>query len=230
MIRIGADGHDWPWYVDEKTAFWLPSPVWQRAGRVLDQSPNANRDMRTTGTTISGGAVANPGADPSYGMMFSTTGISFAYPVTVAMWMRDLNSTATSNWGAYMSRGSYGSIYGWNMLNWYKKVAWGSGGGFIYDPGFNPQSAGWHHYVGTYDGTTIRMYRDGADITADCTQMGGINIGDPGANRLLGVCGRDAGASNDRGWYCEVADLLIANRVYEGDWVEAVYAETKGNY
>jgi hypothetical protein len=165
--------------------------------------------------------------------MFTVPVISFAWPVTIAAWITDLNKVATNSVGIYISRGTSGTKYGWHLQNYQQRMGFGSSAGSMYYEGFNPQSAGWHHWVGTFTGVSAsqKLYLDGIDISAGCSQPGTWNIGNPGTDRMLGLCGRDMGDGiNERGWICKLGDVVIANRAYGPEWVAAVYAETKGVY
>ena len=238
MIRIGTDAHDTPWYVDEKTVLWLPRPIPGLTGqRVVDLSPAGNHGRCEIDTSVSDGAITSTYtsySDNDSGVNCGNSlSLAFSRPVTVAAWIRDTYAGSPSNWGCFLSRGADGTKYGWRLIDYNDTLAWGTSAGWIAVPSgtWAPRGAGWHHHCGTYDGTTIRLYRDGVDVTASTGQIGSINFGIPGNNTPLYLCARSvSGAAPTRQWSCDLADIVIANRAYPPDRVAGMNAETRGNY
>lgn len=235
---ILGNGHSVSWYVDEKTVLWLPRPIPNLIGqRIADLSPAGNHGLCKIDTSVADGAITSAYtgvADEDSGVNCgNAASLAFAYPVTVAAWINDTYTANPANWGCYLSRGTDGTKYGWRLICYNNTVAWGTAAGWISVPTatWAPRAAGWHHHVGSYDGATIRLYRDGVDVTAACGQTGSINFGIPLNNTPLYLCARSvSGAAPTRQWSCDLADIVIANRAYGPEWVAALYAETRGNY
>ena len=78
----------------------------------------------------------------------------------------------------------------------------------------------WTHYVGTYDGATIRVYRDGklAQEVAAPTKLAADAFN--GKTLLIGA----GTADGDRAFNGELGDVALWNRALSGEDVEEIYA------
>ncbi len=124
--------------------------------------------------------------------------------VSVEAWV---NSTTLTEFGEYnyilakgakgFSGASYALVTSINSGLWFYV---GNGGAFGYSPdtGTGIWDGNWHHVVGTYDGTHVRLYVDGAEVGNGSEAVNFLGYGLPDSNDLyIGTYGGIAGYSFD---------------------------------
>src|SRR3990170_8632777 len=82
---------------------------------------------------------------------------------------------------------------------------------------YTPSSiSGWHHYAGTYDGTSVKLYMDGVLVGTPASYTGVIYQFDTGSFYL-------GAATNGSGYFID--DMVIYNRALPAEEVLGRYAE-----
>ena len=188
---------------DNGAAFWLPhqEPVamaghWkldETAGIPFDSSGN-NHPIEIFGGTVQGLSGPVPGMK-AYGFDGSDDflrGYDSAYDAiaasyTIAAWVYPTAGRPTNN--ASILTKQFNGVTVPYTLAWGCDLVSGIGdkqmsvghyhGAWSYalDPTDAPLNA-WTHYIGTFDGTTLRLYRNGIQVaSAAGTPVGGVNTG-----------------------------------------------------
>ena len=140
--------------------------------------------------------------------------------VTVSCWAKSCTETWNNPAMLVSKRNAYilHPIEGSKQLTWYVHA----GGGWrstTFTPTFN--IAQWHHYVGTFDGSTIRLYADG-DQVAETAYAGSITA-DTGFLEI----GRD----DEQGRYFDgtMDEVRVSHVTRSPDWIWAMH-QNVANY
>lgn len=88
-----------------------------------------------------------------------------------------------------------------------------------------PLDNAWHHFVGTYDGSTLRSYVDGAEGVSKFYATG-INY--TGTNGT--VIGSPVRGSSSYGWTSKVGEVRLYSRVLSPLEIQRSYLNTKWRY
>ena len=145
--------------------------------------------------------------------------------ITVELWAK--SNTGTWNQAGFLV--SKRSAYIMHPLSGSKNVTF-----YIYDGGwvsalFSAPAAfditEWHHYVGTYDGSTIRIYVDGGTYTGETSHSGSIDTTDTGSLFI----GRDDG-SDDRYFNGSIDEVVIYSKALTDDEVESLYEAGRAKF
>lgn len=152
--------------------------------------------------------------------------------VTVEAWV---NSTHINDYGAYsyiVSKGaadfrgaSYALVTSINGGLWFYV---GNGSAFAYspDPGTGIWDGNWHHVVGTYDGSIIRLYVDGVQIGSGNRLDNVLGYGLPNTNDLyIGTYGGLPGYTF-RG---RIDEPSVYNRALTAAEVQGLFANGKAS-
>lgn len=162
-------------------------------GEVADIAGGNNGTAYGGANTAEGGKFGRAGSFDGvtdYVRVPTSDGVNPTEAITVSLWAK----SDTTNWNAagtlaskrnaYMLYPVSGSseirFYVYTTLQWYYTA---------YTPSIDITQ--WHHYAGTYDGSEIRLYIDGAPVGTPTLRTGGINA-DPGDLYI----GRDDGQSS----------------------------------
>jgi len=164
-----------------------PVGVWK-----LDEgSGTAARDSSGNGNNgvLSGGATWVPGVFGSAVALDGSTGevkvtdnnaLEPATAVTVSAWVKAVGSPGTYRYivakgGNQCIAASYGLYTGLNGgLEFYVSQHHGATFGLSPDAGQGVWDGNWHLAIGTYDGTTIRLYIDGVQVGSGTPQTGAL--------------------------------------------------------
>ncbi|MEX0774571.1 MAG: LamG-like jellyroll fold domain-containing protein [Phycisphaeraceae bacterium] len=154
------------WNFDEGTG----TSAADSAGSVNDAGTLTNGPTWTTGA--SGGAIQFDGTN-DYVIASNSTDLAFSGAMTVAAWAK----SDTANWNTYgmlVSRRSQFILHpasGGKVLQFYVYIG-GQAKGVAYDLATDSiDLTQWHHYAGTYDGSSLKLYVDG-QLKATVSQTG----------------------------------------------------------
>ncbi len=139
-------------------------------------------------------------------------------PYTVSLWAKaDASCHNHGGWIGYGNSGVNGGSNNFRMNNDTFTSIWNYW--WAQDIGATLPSGnfkdGWHHVVGTWDGTTRRLYCDGELRNSDSTYT--PNFG----NEQFQI-GTTLGDANFTGW---IDDVLIANRAFSGQEIATLYQD-----
>ncbi len=143
---------------------------------VMDSSGNSNNGRAYFGAnTVAGGRFGRAGSfdGTSYIYVPHNSSINPTNSITVAAWARS-NTSTWNNYTMFVSKRNafvLGPQSGTKLMYFYVYV---NNGWRIasFTPTFDITL--WHHYAGTYDGTNVKLYIDGAPV-ASTTYAGNIN-------------------------------------------------------
>lgn len=115
------------------------------------------------------------------------------------------NSCSAASYGLYTGEGSGLEFY----------VSSNDGTTFVLSPdaGQGVWDGGWHSVVGTYDGSTIRLYVDGRQVGAGTPDTAGIGYGLPSNDLLIGNYAQCSGL----GFAGQIDSVHVFNRVLGPD-------------
>lgn len=108
-------------------------------------------------------------------------------------------------YGSIDWRDSYNLWYEWGLLNFYVKSQTSENRIFVAQPPTNE----WHHVVGTYDGSFMRLYVDGVE-QVNGTLTGSIDYTDNPVS--IGADSDRADHTLEQGWNGLIDEVLIYNR------------------
>ena len=150
--------------------------------------------------------------------------------LTLEVWANLSSSTVFGTDGTawlFGEEGRYRLVYGSNYLQWVCATlnnVWYSAGTVV-----TPTASfldGWHHIVGVYDGTNVRLNLDGTTLeTSTDTISGDVNTG---GNPIMSLMGTDAG---NVGWGTgSVGQVRIYGRGLTNTEILQNYNATRGKY
>ena len=210
----------------------LPSGTvacWPFDNTLNDSSANANTLKGTSGTVAYGPAKFGSASlylngSTTLGTLSGSfpTGVpTGANPYTVAAWIKA--DTGCSLNGGWIGYGNNATSQGNNFrLNGGTNNVWE----YWFNNDFGATLAsgnffdGWHSVVGTWDGTTEKMYLDGIATTRSPNPTG-LNVG-----TSMFIVGKTTNDANFKGW---VNDLLIVNRALSAAEVAAYQTNGAGS-
>ena len=139
-------------------------------------------------------------------------------PYTVSLWAKaDASCHNHGGWIGYGNSGVNGGSNNFRMNNDTFTSIWNYW--WAQDIGATLPSGnfkdGWHHVVGTWDGTTRRLYCDGELRNSDSTYT-------PNFGNEQFLIGTTLGDANFTGW---IDDVLIANRAFTDEEVATLYQD-----
>lgn len=196
--------------------------------KVADSSGNGNNGV------LSGGVSWVPGVFDSSGLGFDGTGevkvndnnaLEPASSVTVSAWVRSAGSPGTFRY--VVAKGANGCIaasYGLYSgpgggLEFY--VSKGRGSTFARSPdaGVTVWDGQWHLAVGTYDGSTIRLYIDGNQVGSGTAWSGSLEYLLPNSNDFY--IGSYPGCS-DHTFVGDIDDVMVWGRALAVSDIQAL--------
>jgi hypothetical protein len=190
-------------------------PTWTYTG------PNNNRCLKYDSTR---GQTAN--TVTTYSL---TSNLGLTNKLTVSAWIKSTSSTwnATGAGVTHRAQASAGSEYGFLLspfsgtsnIGFYTYTATGNVAQMAV-----PDITQWHHYVGTYNGSTVKIYTDGVN-GASSLLTGTLTSG----SYPIRVCA-DYAASTYRYLAAEVSDVRVYNTELTDIEVANLYQETVNNY
>ena len=127
--------------------------------------------------------------------------------ITLSIWAQ---SSSSARWGGLLGKGDK-NVGGWYLQRWgYADDGFDFevGGGYLYSGAFDDfNDGGWHHYVGTYDGSVRRMYIDGQEVASDRPNAAII----PLATSLVIGCRQYAAGAFDSFYEGQLDDARVYN-------------------
>lgn len=190
------------------------NPTWTYTG------PNNNRCLKYDSAR---GQTAN--TVTTYSL---TSNLGLTNKLTVSAWIKSTSSTWNATGAGVTHRNiSAGAEYGF-LLSPFSGTS--NIGFYTYTTTGNvaqmsvPDITQWHHYVGTYNGSTVKIYTDGVN-GASSILTGTIMSG----SYPIRVCA-DYAASTYRYLSAEVSDVRIYNTELTDTEVANLYQETINNY
>jgi prepilin-type N-terminal cleavage/methylation domain-containing protein len=166
--------------------------VWNFDNNALDYSSNGNNCVLNGGASYSSDtpySQANQGAG-KYSLLLNGS-TAYADCSNGSLLKNMTNSVTVEAWAKYSAYGGGGQSYSviavkgegnWTFLmeNPSNKIRFRVTAGGADNSAQDPQSHElnkWYHFVGTYDGSYIRMYKDGA-LVASTSQTGNLAVSD----------------------------------------------------
>ncbi len=150
--------------------------------------------------------------------------LSYGDKITVSAWIKTKDSANSM----YILRGGWSDSYYWKLYySSADKISWvvrsttavkSIGGNTILN--LNE----WHHFVGTYDGSYIRVYVDGKEDATAVALTG--NIRDYNRNTLIGGDTDPYG----KAYNGTIDEVLIFNRSLSSGEISGIYNETKKGF
>ena len=208
-----------------KTAAWNSGylGVWhsdESSGNLLDSTWNNNA---ATPTNLTQGATGEIGKSATYNGSSSHAAVgnlSLFNPttITVSTWV---NATSYPNSYNYiLSKEQTASPY----VGYILRVQGGGNLQFVIGPNgvdesasaTRPSTGAWHHVVGTYDGSNIRLFVDGAQVNS-AAESG--NMSSANASLWFG----DSASFNGRTWDGSIEEVRISSSARSADWIATEY-------
>ncbi|MDD5522885.1 MAG: DUF2341 domain-containing protein [Kiritimatiellae bacterium] len=206
---------------------WHMSESVTNAGVQRDSTANQNNGAfvdinRTSSAGIDGlidGANHFSG-DADYINVANSASIQPTNSITVEVWAKSDNPT-WNNFGYLMSKRSSYVLHPNQGSTSFRLIVF-DGTGVNHEISYTPaEIMGWHHYAGSYDGSTERLYFDGVQVSSTAwtgsitNDMGYLTIGlDDGLNRYLA------------GWLDEARVSSVAR---SSNWIWACYMNQASN-
>src|SRR6185312_4948061 len=201
---------------------------------VSDSSGNGNNGV------MSGGVSWVPGVFGSSGLAFGpgevkvndNNALEPAASVTVSAWVRSARSPGAFRY--IVAKGANGCIaasYGLYSgpsggLQFYVSKGRGSTFARSRDAGQTTWDGQWHLAVGTYDGTTIRLYIDGNQVGSGTAWSGSLEYLLPDSNDFY--IGNYPGCS-DHNFLGDIDDVMVWNRTLTASDVAGLLAPAAGD-
>jgi len=209
-----------------KTAVWDSNylGIWhsgESSGNLLDSSSHNNPAAPTSMTQGTAGKIGN-GATYNGSSSLATVGnLALFNPtlITASAWINASSYPNTYNY--VLSKDQTSDPYvGYDFrvdgghLNFY--ISTGGVGSYKAASATQPSTGSWHHVVGTYDGSNIKLFLDGSQVSS-VAESGNMNS----ANGPL-VFGND-GAFGGGSWNGSIDEVRISSIARSADWVSAEY-------
>ena len=189
----------------------------------------------TKNGALSGAVTFNACAVGSAGFTFNTLGSHVSMPfspavqqtnLTVEGWIFAQGTPATQAGilGTWNDLGGVGTAWRRSYLMWsYQgKLEFLCGAGGTIDSATDPAALPintWIHVAGTYDGTTIRLYRNGTQVTSKA-YSGILNTND----QRFYIGRTDAGGDGSDYWRGMIDDVSVYSRALSSNEIAAIYA------
>ncbi len=190
-----------------------------------DTSTGGNTGTLTNGPTWTtgriGSALSFDGTN-DYVTMGDIAAAEGGTQVTAAAWVKQ---NGTTNEKHILDKGGCtgGSTNSWELMVISGEPAFyiPAFGGSATGVGLNVSDNAWHHLVGTYDGTTIRIYSDGSLVG---TQAASVTLGnDSSAVEIGGNCNGGGSCGGSCYWNGQVDEARVYDRALSGDEIRQLY-------
>jgi hypothetical protein len=213
------------------------SDVW------IDISGHNNNAYFTNGSLV-GGTISASDMDPASYFTFDGTGSSYA-DINYSTSMSPTGQISWLTWAFSNTTPSGDGDYHWILRNGWAGSPWyyglntnGKWELIINDTGYvtnaGPQlTAGWHQIVGTYDGTNVRMYLDGAYVATLTGSATGPITGYNPANPTIiggGTSNTGSGVPTAQYWNGGISVIKMYDTQLSPSQILANYNATVGRY
>jgi hypothetical protein len=170
----------------------------EASGTVMHDASGNGRDGTYTGVTLAAGGALGTGGDSDTAV--TTTGSAASVgSVPYASWMNGFTGFSVVGWVKFTTTGTAfffsrtgNTAYNYGLFVAGKKLSMGvrASGSNAATGATDSNDGAWHFAVGTWDGTTIRIYRDGALDGSQAlsgtlvTQLNDLQLGGRAANYI----------------------------------------------